>query len=528
MPGVQSFVAQRQEGYQKSTRQTLGAQNRVPVPRTKLEKNQDNQSFQSPNAIQPADLHVAGHSTRLSKQQCNQTSVVQGGFDTDAESFDDTATMSVGGSSRGYQVEGDDRDQKSNRYVADTANNSVPGAQAFFRHGQEHKHHIQASRQLDAGGSDVEAEKGTYPESSDEEEDEELDEEELIRDGIIQDLNSPGFSQYLRAETSNSTRAAFQTTMAAPVEHNSLALRDVVQRSQKPVKQFKSTGKSLNNSAADPSMNLQRADYQGHEEAMEQNLSMSARKVQVPSIELPSISAPQRQFSTHNASGQQPSVASHLTLQPNRVARNIMATYTQPQANEAIPLSAQKGSIDPKTDGPSVHWDSDVDRRHNTRPAASVDDPFTRKRARDLDYSPDHISSMTFEQLSNEPFDLVSDRPSVPQELSSGGGGDLATKMDFIFKKSKDDTAKLIQRRGFFSSLSIEQYEECANLIIGRFGAIMSKLTDARQQRRRAAKEFEEEVATRGECIRGKTTVVSKSLCRLKRGGEEVVRGAAL
>lgn len=525
MPGVQSFVAQRQEGYQNSTRQTLGAQNRVAVPRTKLEKNSEQPSFQSPNAIQPAVLHIAGHGTHLSKQQCNKTSVVQGGFDTDAESFDDTATMNVGGSSRGYQVEGDDREQKSSRYVADTTNDSIPRAQASFRHGQEQRHHIQACRQLEAGSSDVEADKGTYPETSDEEEDDEIDEEELIRDGIMQDLSSPGFSQYLRAETSNSTRAAFQTTMAAPVEHGSLALRDVVQRSQKPVKQFKSAEQSLNNDAIAPGMNLQRTDYQGYEGAMEQNLRMPARKVQGPSIELPSISAPHREFSTHHASGQQPSVASRLALQPNRAARYISATCTQPQANEAIPLSGQKGSIDPKAGDPSIHWGSEVDRRHNTRPAASVDDPFTRKRARDLDYSPDQISSMTFEQLSNEPFDLVFDRPSVPQELSSGN---LATKMDFIFEKSKDDTAKLLQRKGFFSSLSTEQYEECANLIIGRFGAIMSKLTDARQQRRRVAKDFEEEVATRGECIRGKTTIVSKSLGRLKRGGEEVVRGAAL
>lgn len=525
MPGVQTFVAQRQECYQNSTRQTLGAQNRVPVPRTKLEKNQEKPSFQSPNAIQPADLHVAGHGTHLSKEQCNKTSVVQGGFDTDAESFDDAATMSVGGRSRGYEVEGNDRDQKSSRCAADTANDSVLGAQASFRHGQEQRHHIQACRQLDAGGSDVVADKGTYPETSDEEEDEERDEEELIRDGIMQDLNSPGFSHYLQAEASNSPRATFQTIMAAPVEHGSPALRDVVQRSQKPVKQFKSTEQSLNGGATDPGMNLQRGDYQDYEGATEQKLRMPARKVQGPSIELPSFSAPHRQISTHHASGQQPSVASRLTLQPNRVARDISATYTQSQANEAIPLSGQKGSIDPKTDDTSVYWGSDADRRHNTRPEASVDDPFTRKRARDLDYSPDHISSMTFEQLSNEPFDLAFDRPSVPQELSSGN---LATKMDFIFEKSKDDTAKLLQRRGFFTSLSIEQYEECANLIIGRFGAITSKLTDARQQRRRAAKDFEEEVANRGECIRGKTTVVSKRLCRLKRGGEEVVRGAAL
>ena len=64
--------------------------------------------------------------------------------------------------------------------------------------------------------------------------------------------------------------------------------------------------------------------------------------------------------------------------------------------------------------------------------------------------------------------------------------------------------------------------------MIRRFSDIMSKYTEARQQRRRAAKDIEEEVANREDCVRGKTTAVDKDLGRLKRGGEEVVRGAAL
>ena len=520
MPGVQSFVAQRQEGYHNPTRQILGAQNRVPVPRTKLENTKENPSVQRPNVIQPADP-VAGHSTPLSKQHSAKASVVQGGFDTDAEGFDDTATISIGGSSRGYQVEGDNRDQKSSRYVADTTEFSAPRAQASFRHRQEQTHHIQASRQLDAEGSDGDADEGSYPESSDEEEDEEPDEEELIRDGIMQDLNSPGFSQYLQAETSDSTRAAFQPIMTAPVEHSSLALRDVIQHSQEPANQFISTGKSINSGAADPGLDLQHADHQGHEGATDQNLRMPPRNVQGPSIELVLMSAQHRQLSDHHASDQQPSVASRQTLQPNTAARDVMATYLQRQADGAMALTAKKGSIDPSANDSSIHWGWDVDRRYDRRPAASVDGPSTRKRA-----SPDQISSISLEQLSNEPFDLAADMDMVciPQELSSGT---LATKMDYIFEKSKDGNAKILQQRIFFSSLSIEHYEECANLIIGRFGAIMSRLTDARQQRRRAAKDLEEEVAKRGECIRGKTTVVSKNLCRLKRGGEEVMRGAA-
>lgn len=529
MPGVQSFVAQRQQGYQNSSRQTLGAQNRVPIPRTKLENTKGKQSFHEPEATHPASPPVAGNSIHWSKQQTARTSVVQGSFDTDAEGFEDTATMSIGGSSQGYRGEGDDHGPKTDRCVAETANVILSGPQLSFRRGQEQTYHIQDFRQLDAEGSGDEADQRSYPESSDEEEDIEPDEEELMRDGILQDLNSLGFSQYLQGETCNMTQAASQPIMATPMGHSSLASGDVVQRRQKPAHSFKATGNSISSSAADPGRNLQHANHQAHERATNQNLVVPVQKVLSPSMDQLPISAQHRQFPEHYKPSRQPSISSQQTLRPTGVTRDVMATYLQPQASEERPLSAENGPINLNlgADNSPVDWSSDVGSRYDRKPAVSVDGPRTRKRARDLDYSPDQISSMTFEQLSNEPFDLASGtiNACITQELSSET---LAAKMDHVLAKFKDEDSKLIQRRAFFSSLSIEQYEECANLIIGRFSAIMSKLTEARQQRRRVAKDFEEEVVRREECIGGKATVVSKNLGRLKRGGEEVVRGAAL
>ena len=530
MPGVQSFVAQRQQGYQNPSRQILGAQTRVPVPTTKFENPKEKPSSHRPNTNQPAGLPVAGHSTHWSKQQSAKVSIVQGGFDTDAEGFDETVTMSVGTSSRGHQGEVNDRNHNSSRYVADTANDIISGAPVFFRRGQKKTHHFQ-SRQLDTDGSRKEGDEGSYPESSDDEEEEEEveepDDEELIRDGILQDLNSPDFSQYVQAETSDSTRAAFQSTRATAVAHSGLVLRDVVQHPQRPVNPLKSTSSSIDNGAADIGVNLQSANRQFRERIKKKNSGVLVQKVQSPIMEQVWVSAHHLQFSDHNESCQQPSVTSHQTLRPTGVAHDIIATYVQPHANGVRSLSVQKGSIDLSSDDLSIHFGSDFDRRHDREPTASVAGRQARQCARDLDHSPNQLSSMTFQQLSNESFDLASDpaRASIPQELLSGS---LATQMEYVLKTFKHDDAKLVQRRAFFSSLSIEQYEECASLIIGRFSAIVSKLMDARQQRRRAAKDFEEVVAKREECIRGKTTVVNHKLGRLKRGGEEVVRGAAL
>ena len=131
MAGVQSFVAQRHQSHQSPNRQNLGAQHRVPVPRTNLDNIEGRPSFNGPNAIEPASVPVARRSTHRSKQLPARNPVVHGGFDTDAEDFDDTASLSTGVSSRCYQGEEDDRDRESSRYVADTAVTLVLGLKSL-------------------------------------------------------------------------------------------------------------------------------------------------------------------------------------------------------------------------------------------------------------------------------------------------------------------------------------------------------------------------------------------------------------
>lgn len=537
MPGVQSFVAQRQQSQPNSTRQVLGAQQRVPVPTTKLENTVQKPSFQRPVPNLPASPIVAGPSTYSSRQQSTSASAVQDGFDTDAESLDDTATISVGGISRGHQGDGNDWGQISGLSGAGVANYPISGTRVASHRGQEQPHHVQESKQLNLEGSGEEYDEGSYAESADEEGDEVTDEEELVRDGILQDLNSSGFSQYLQGETSPTTQAAPQPVMASPMARSSLASKEVIQYSQKPANLYRSGGGSVSGGDADAGLNLQNANRQAHERVGKHAPAMPIEKVQGTFTEQPSISAQlaaqHRKVSDHHKPSHQPSVISHQPVRPKsharvEMAQDIMATNVQqPQAHGERPLSVKNGSTDLGNDDSSVDLDPNVDTRHGREPTASVGSPQTRKRARDLDYSPDQLSSMVFQQLSNEPFNLASStaRASIPQQLSTGT---LAAKMDYILERLKDDDTKIVQRRAFFSSLSIEQYEECANLMIRRFSDIISKFTDARQQRRRAAKYFEEEISMREACVRGRTTVVDKDLGRLKRGGEEVVRGAAL
>ena len=505
MAGVQSFVAQRYQNHQSPSREKLGTQHRVPVPRTKLSKLEEKPLFKGPGAIQTTGPPVTGHSTHGSEQQSTERSVVHRGFDTNAEDFNNTATISTGGSSRCYQGEEDNCDRRSSRYVADNTMDAVPEAQAPFRHRQQRTHHIERSRQLDTMNSAGRADEGNFPESPDED----SDEEELIHDGILQDLNSPEFSHYFQGQTFDMTRAAFQPIVAAPGAHSSLVVRNAVQHSQKAATPSRPTGNGIGSGAADPSIKIQLADYLAHEMVMRKSLGVPVQKVQGSPMEQLPLSV------LHQSSSQQPSVTFQQTWRPIEVGRDTKATYSQPQVHEDEPLSAQKGSIDFGAPDSSVAWDLYLDSRRTK----------TRESTKNLDYSPEQMSSMTFEQLSNEPFDIASDtaRPSILQEISSST---LAAKMTYILEKFKDDEDKFVQRRAFFSSLPIDQYEECANLIIGNLSAIISKFTDARQQRRRVAKDFEEEVAKREGRVRGKTTIMRRNLGRLKRGGEEVVRSA--
>ena len=545
MLGVQSFVAQRQHIQTDPSRHVIGAQQRVPIPTTKLEKTKQRSLFQKQDSNLPDGSPVAEPNNQFSRQQATESSALLDGFDTDPEHFDETIATSVGGSTRGHHGVEEARNPISGRYGAAAANQVSSRAQVSCQRGQEQPYHARGTIQLDADASEAEEEEEEDQEEEEEVEEEgsnggsgdekgaaESDEEELVRHGILQDLNSPGFSQYLQGETSYTTQTAFAPFTTTPAVHSSLALRDAAQDFQRPAIAFTSPRDGVDSGASGPVVNLKLAETQAHIRTRKQTLATPMQKVQSSSLKQPSISAQHHKVSDCHEPSQQPTVIDTHTLQPMSrarvgVAERIVPTNGQSQADEERSLSMQTESVDLSDDNSPVDRDPNVDREHHTKPAASAKAPQTRKRARDLDYSPDQLSSMTFQQLGNEPFSLASDAPwtSTVQGLSSGT---LAGKMDYVLEKLKDDDAKLMQRRTFFSSLPIEQYEECANLMIRRFSDIMSKFTEARQQRRRFARDFEEEVARREDCVRGKTSAVNKDLGRLKRGGEEVVRGATL
>ncbi|KAI4253315.1 MAG: hypothetical protein L6R42_007629 [Xanthoria sp. 1 TBL-2021] len=150
---------------------------------------------------------------------------------------------------------------------------------------------------------------------------------------------------------------------------------------------------------------------------------------------------------------------------------------------------------------------------------------YPAKAEVDLDYEPETLRKMTFQQLADESFD------TAPQPTKLGNGNmsledELTLDEKLLHLHSLDGSRDHVQsqRQEFFSSLPIDQYEECGDLMAGHFGQILSKFKNARQHKRGLAKNFEEEVAARQKLVERRTVAVAEDLDRLKRAGQDVVR----
>ncbi len=168
---------------------------------------------------------------------------------------------------------------------------------------------------------------------------------------------------------------------------------------------------------------------------------------------------------------------------------------------------------------PFVNGRKDLDSRNDRNESISQ----TGKRVPDLDYTPSQLSSMTYDRLSSESFDNDPHSPenNIPETLADAP---LAQKLKYAFDLKRHEK-QLLQRRQVFSSMTFAQYEECGNLLIDKLGEIMIRYRETRQQKRKVAKDFEDEVARREEYVRGKKEVVDGDFRRLRRAGEDVVRG---
>ena len=236
----------------------------------------------------------------------------------------------------------------------------------------------------------------------------------------------------------------------------------------------------------------------------------------------------------------------HKNVQRQKTNRLTPETRTvrepPPQADSAIEPNQQYRSPDPLE-----HVEEDVRGSPGVFDPSSLDDdilpsdianiglptdaneatgtsqPSTNKRILELDYPPNQLATMTYNQLSSESFDH-DPKASAPVRPPDADRGTLAEKLASL-QQSKADSQHNQNLRSFFSSLSIDQYDECGEIMIEQITIIMDQYRKARRRKRQAAQQFEAEVADRERSVSQGIDAVEHGLKRLKRAGEDVVRG---
>ncbi|KAK0511752.1 hypothetical protein JMJ35_006325 [Cladonia borealis] len=559
MSRVQRFINQRYQEQPASPRQVLGDQLRVAVAPTRLARN----NSKPPTSKTIPDTAVVAAPQRQGFQPPGSSDLEHGhndAFDTDVEGLDDTTITSIGDDSRSHPSSMQDSSLGPNGLteIQDHRFNPVHDLR-----GNEYKRRPIGQRMNALEAEDARMENGTESddESGDEEDDEngegseEEYEEEYVEeqrfnvDEAIMQQVSLGFSQDRQTETAASKQAMYQELAASPSMRN-MSFRTAPKSSHRTVKPFTSLNHSAGGNVTSSDVDQNCPTHFSAVKKGEAPVFLKASKEM--------ISGPHQQDqSVSLTGGAQPLPMPQVQTLQGRLGDDLAITNGRAMVNtnssgrKMSPPAAHKervavngrpenvGQIPPSNDDPwttastpnndhdislSSQKNEDIDELNDHQSIASIEDPKGLKRSRDIDYSLEELSSMPFSQLQDEPFHndpKATDLP-LPPEIADAP---LPQKLDYIKALKEDNSTKEHHRAAFFSSLPIEQYEDCGDLIVQKFADVVSKFKDARQQRRKVAREFEAEVAKREERVRGKMGAVEKDLGRLRRGGEEVVRG---
>lgn len=133
-----------------------------------------------------------------------------------------------------------------------------------------------------------------------------------------------------------------------------------------------------------------------------------------------------------------------------------------------------------------------------------------------LDYELQRLSEMQFGELQAQPFDFD---PSARQlEFSEGHENDtFQEKLQMVTRSSRQD------KIDFFTSMSMEDWEEAGDWFLERFGDIAKKFKAARQEKRKATQELEKEVAVRHEAVAKKRKLTEDALGEMRESGGRVL-----
>lgn len=135
-----------------------------------------------------------------------------------------------------------------------------------------------------------------------------------------------------------------------------------------------------------------------------------------------------------------------------------------------------------------------------------------------LDYEAPELFDMDYKELKAQSFDLD---PNIGEfKLPADQQDDvLPTKLSTISVLQPQD------QYSFFKGLSLDDWEHAGDWFLDRFGEIVGRLKENRQEKRKAARLFENEVESRHKAVGKKRKQIEDSLGEMKESGGKVLQG---
>lgn len=159
----------------------------------------------------------------------------------------------------------------------------------------------------------------------------------------------------------------------------------------------------------------------------------------------------------------------------------------------------------------------------NTRKTMDTMSASIKRAAIELDYEESTLLGMKYEELKDQPFDNNPQKASsvIPYELTRPEAT-LDKCLQHFAARELDEQAR------FFAQMPMEQWERSGDWFLGCFADLLSKLKDARQEKRNISRAFEDELAVQEEIVRSKSDGIQEVMRQMKAGGEGVLQGRTL
>lgn len=136
-----------------------------------------------------------------------------------------------------------------------------------------------------------------------------------------------------------------------------------------------------------------------------------------------------------------------------------------------------------------------------------------------VDYELDVLKKMPYDQLKQESFDHnpTADLALVHNLFPGEVDKDLESRLEAASSFS------LEAQTAFFSSLTLQQWEEAGDWFIEKFSETVRKIGQSRREKRKLAAEFEKEVHKRCDAVEKKKRYIEDSLESMRASGKDVL-----